>query len=78
MEIKDEYIQKFDVQEKVQYEFQELGLEIQAVLGKGIWPIFHQKGNTNEIMKRAWKEFNTRKFSYFMFLLKQVKEGKIK
>lgn len=64
-------------QNKVEYEFQELGLELEALLGKEnkkkIWPLFFTPGNNELKVREAIRQFKERRFGYFMWLLKNVK-----
>jgi len=53
MQIAQDTLNKFQVQSKVEYEFQELGLELQKVYGRAIWPLFHRKGFTEDKIRRA-------------------------
>lgn len=38
---------------KVNFEFQELGLELQPIYGKVIWSLFHKVGFTEQKIRRA-------------------------
>lgn len=61
---------------KIDYEFQELGLELQELLGVenkgGTWSIFYEKGMTEDRVRRAIKEFKKRRLGYFKWILKEI------
>lgn len=83
MEIdKEKYIEaliergKTHEEKKIDYEFQEIGLELERIFGKEnkkrIWPIFYQKGMTEDRVRRAINEYNKRRFSYFIWILNKI------
>lgn len=79
MEIdRDKYLAGLEKKEgspRVDYEFQTLGLELQGLFGKeekGIWPLFHEKGMSEDRVRRAIKEFKKRRFGYFRWILKEI------
>jgi len=60
---------------RIDYSFQELGLEIEAYFGKSsrIWSMFHKVGYTEHLMRYALKECMTRgvkNLNYFEKIIK--------
>lgn len=61
---------------KIKFEFQEVCLEIEKEFGKEnkgrIWSLPYQIGITEDKMRRALKEFKSRRFNYFVWILTKV------
>lgn len=66
---KEQILNKLQIQEgpKINYSFQEIGVEMQKVYGKKVWSIFykHPEGKIRE----AWKIANQRGILSFGYLL---------
>jgi len=78
MEInKEQYLSRFKKQKnKIDFEFQELGLELEPFYGKVIWSLFHKVGMTEQKIRDAHKIAEKRgvtKFPYLLGIIKNLK-----
>ncbi len=75
---KEEYLKGLERNSKFEHEYQIICKEFESVLGKVIWSIVREKGNNDLVVKRAIQEFNKRKVGLFKWIIKEIKEGRIK
>ena len=75
MELPKGYLGKFEVNNKVAYEFQALGLELQPIYGKAIWSLFYKQGFTESKIRRAAeiaKKRNIQTIGYLIGIIKKL------
>ncbi len=61
---------------RIEYEFQELGIEMEKEFGKKIWPLFYEVKYTVPIIRRAWIAYQKQpihSYKYFRGILKNTK-----
>lgn len=76
MEIPPNTLQRFQVQAKVQHEFQELCQELQPTYGKVIWSLPYKKGFTESKIREAAKIAKGRgkeSIGYLIGIIKNLK-----
>lgn len=59
---------------KVQYEFQELGLELEPIYGKVIWSLFYKKGFTEFKIRKAHEIAQRRNITKVAYLIGIIKK----
>jgi len=74
-EILKNKFQQVEVAPKVEYEYQDICLQMEEYFGKKklIWALPHRVGYTNQLMRYALKECTTRKvnnLNYFIAIIK--------
>ena len=60
---------------KIEYDFQEIGVELEPIFGKRIWADFHRAGYTEAKIKQAFEICKKRgkiKYEYFRGVLKRL------
>ncbi len=68
------------VEHKVEYEFQSLGIELQKVYGKKVWPLFYRKDLNLNKLRDAFKiaqgrpeEEKRKSMAYFIAIARNLK-----
>lgn len=75
MDIPSNYLERFNFDKKIDYEFQALGLELQPFYGKAIWSLFYKKGFTEEKIRKAHDIAKSRgviKLNYLIGIIKKL------